>query len=1389
MMRPLTVALALLMSCQKTADTTIDVPAATPEDKAELSKPAAFEAAPKPSLRMERPDAGIELATQLDAWFEDNGTHRLHVQLDRPLYRPGEAVWVKSWDLATRGMKASEARTVTYELLDGRGIVNQSKRVQVSKSGTATNDFVIPHGAAGGSWTLKVTSADGQVAERSFAVAAFQSPRIKKTLEFVREAYGPGDEVEAAITLERSTGEKLANIVARAVVQADGKALAPIYIETDGEGEALVRFTVPADITRPDVMLTVLVDDGGITESISRPVPVVLDQVQLAWFPEGGDWVEGLPARIYFEATDPFGEAADISGAIIDDSGQTVAELHSWHDGRGRAEFTPEPGHRYFARIDAPSDLENPFFPLPKPNSEGCVMRHHDDLDGEQRAVRVSVACTTERDVFLIASQQEQVLDTASVHVKPGAPATAYLEADDALAGAQGVARVTVLDGALQPMAERLVYRNRTRQMEVEITADKERYGPRDEVVLTVETRDPDGKPVPAELAMSVVDDTLLSFADDEEGNLLSRLLLEADLPDPIDDPGFFYDKDEDDAALGLDLVLGTRGWRKFDWVQVQNREQENIAAKTATRETLRPGLMDLDAIATAGPIVEWADLAVPMEALKAPMPAANLIPEVAMPIGGEAQGAADGPMPAIEGDLRALGYIGYAEDDLIGGKKDMRWGGRGKGSRRGRGHRGPQWAPVRVFPKPQYTGDFSGTRTDFRDTVLWEPTVATDGNGKAEIRFYLSDAVTGFKAVAEGVGDSWIGRGEHLIASSMPFHLSAKLPQELSFGDRLFLPVTLENQGEDSVVVDLETQLDSLLKLEDGAPGSVTLLSGDRQTSHIPIVVSQARGEASLTLTARTDGLEDSVQRTIPVVPRGFPVGWTRSGLLDGDLDHTLTVSDSLPGTVLTELTIFPSPVSTMLEGIEGMVRTPGGCFEQTSSTNYPNVLVLDYLDRTGTGGSLTVNRKQVLKVGYDKLTGYQVGAGGFETWGTGPGKEALSAYGLLQFNDMKRVYDVNPKIIERDLAYLYQVRDGKGGFSVTGSSSHGYGSAPPAVLNAYITWAMVETGQRDLEPEINAQSAAAVSSKDPYQLALATMTTLLTRPGIGAKAAGRLAGLQADNGSFPGSETSIMRSAGQNLLVESTALSAMALLKADRHGEAIKAIQWLHAHKNGPGTWGATQANVLALKALSLAAQKSGARSAGEVTVLVDDEPVGKLAWKRGARDSQTLDLSKYIGEGRHDIRLDYAGQSIPYAIDAAWTTTLPSQHKDRRLSLETELSTDELAMGETVRMATQVSNRTGDVVPDPIARIGLPAGLQPQTWQLEQLVERGEVAFYEVRPREVTLYWDGIAAGEVHDIDLDLVAEVPGVFTAPASSAFPYYDDSYKAWTAGATVRIGS
>ena len=79
-------------------------------------------------------------------------------------------------------------------------------------------------------------------------------------------------------------------------------------------------------------------------------------------------------------------------------------------------------------------------------------------------------------------------------------------------------------------------------------------------------TSDPQGKPVSADVALAVVDDTVLNFADDDRAHILSRLYLEPEMPgQSVDDPNFYFSEDPK-APQALDLLLGTKGYRRFEW-------------------------------------------------------------------------------------------------------------------------------------------------------------------------------------------------------------------------------------------------------------------------------------------------------------------------------------------------------------------------------------------------------------------------------------------------------------------------------------------------------------------------------------------------------------------------------------------------------------------------------------------------------------------------------------------------------------------------------------------------------------------------------------------------------------------------------------------------------
>ncbi len=1353
---------------------------------------------PDPSPRLPLSDPRDTVKT-LTAHFDTLNAAQIHVQTDKPLYRPGESIWIRAWLLNKRERTPLDgAGGALLQLISPKGAVVMEKRVQAVGDLT-TNDFELPLGVPGGEYIIRVQELGGRaVEERPVIVSSYEPPRIKKTLDFVQKAYGPGDEVAATLKIERATGEPLANKALEGRVRLDGQELPAFSIRTNEHGGAVARFSLPAQIEAGDGLLTVMVEDGGVTESISRRVPIVLDKVRLTLFPEGGQLVEGLAGRVYFQALDPLGEPADVRGLVVDDQGREVATFASHHDGLGRFDLTPRPGRTYHARITAPTGIKE-HYKLDNVAAQGCALTSFDDLDGQIPALRVAVRCSSPREVIVTAVHQSRLIDAARVAASPDAAAVVHLKAkDDALALAQGVARVTVWDMDRNPLAERLVYRNRRNTLRVEIQPSADHYGPRDTAELSVRTFDAQGRPTPASLALSVVDDTVLSYADDETGHMLSRLLLEQELPQPVEDPNFYLDLTEPKSALAVDLLMGTLGWRRFDWKLVFDPPPVVTRRDFNFDDVLIDGALAMP----QGAMLERAEEEGPafFGVAEAPQAAEPEIMNEPPAIAAEARIQAIDAQPALGGlDLGANvfgGDIAQGQHRFDVGRqaaaRDMDWEG-AKNERFAL-----QWAPMRVFPVPAHKPGFEGPRTDFRDTIFWAPEVKTDDKGEAKVSFPLSDAITSFRVSAEGVGAGALGRAESVIASSLPFSMTVKLPLEVTRGDAVRMPLTLTNNQSADLQVRIEATFGEGLAFEGEPAFDLSLPAGSRKSLIFPVKVEGGASSAAVSFKASAGALSDSFERTLAVVAPGFPQSFSAGGELEhGKATYELDLTGAIEGTLSGVVKLYPSPVATMVSGLEGMLRQPGGCFEQASSTNYPNLMVMQYLKQHQVEDPALWQRSgALLDDGYRLLTGYESKQKGYEWFGGDPGHEALTAYGLMEFADMKGVYSgVDAAMLERTAAWLRGRRDGKGGYLRNDRALDSFGQAAAPVTDAYITWALVEAGFGGPESraEIEAQARAASTVQDPYLLALAT-STLLKSPGFedkGREAARRLARLQDKDGSFKGADHSITRSGGENLLIESTALAALALLEANAHPEPVmRAVKWLNGNRSGFGQWGTTQATVLALKAMSrYAASSRRTRSAGSITVLVNGALAGEVAYKEGHRDTIAIEgLVDHLKAGRNTIEVIHEGkESMPFSVLVEHRSATPATSPQATIDLTTEIDRADLRLGEVARLTARVRNTTDKGQPMVLARVGLPGGLTSQTWQLKELRDKGLIAFYETRPREVILYFRDMKPNEIKEIPIDLATTTPGTYEAPASSAYLYYTDEHKTWRAGLTVTV--
>ena len=158
--------------------------------------------------------------------------------------------------------------------------------------------------------------------------------------------------------------------------------------------------------------------------------------------------------------------------------------------------------------------------------------------------------------------------------------------------------------------------------------------------------------------------------------------------------------------------------------------------------------------------------------------------------------------------------------------------------------------------------------------------------------------------------------------------------------------------------------------------------------------------------------------------------------------------------------------------EGIDGVIDIKRQA-EFINKYN-PDILVLKYLRENDlTNKELEEKALSYISKGYQKLLTYEVKLqkGGYSLYGNAPAEPVITAFGLMEFNELSEVYEVEEKVIDDMVEYLFGVQNVNGSFDYNSVYIGGAASCDEYAMNAYITWALSEVVPDDgrLEKSIN--------------------------------------------------------------------------------------------------------------------------------------------------------------------------------------------------------------------------------------------------------------------------------------------------------------------------------
>jgi alpha-2-macroglobulin-like protein len=169
-----------------------------------------------------------------------------------------------------------------------------------------------------------------------------------------------------------------------------------------------------------------------------------------------------------------------------------------------------------------------------------------------------------------------------------------------------------------------------------------------------------------------------------------------------------------------------------------------------------------------------------------------------------------------------------------------------------------------------------------------------------------------------------------------------------------------------------------------------------------------------------------------------------------------------------------------------------------------------------------------------------------------------------------------------------------------------------------------------------------------------------------------------------------------------------------------------------------------------------------------------------------------------GPNKVRVEITGKNtFPYTLAWTYQTLKPVSADDCPVRLETKLSQTEVQEGGLVRLNVTLKNVSGKGQGMATAILGLPGGLtipedMKQLKEYTRVPEDGSrplVSAFEIRGRELVLYWRDLAPDQKIEVPLDLIARIPGEYSGPASRGYLYYNADHKHWVEPLRVKIAA
>ena len=706
--------------------------------------------------------------------------------------------------------------------------------------------------------------------------------------------------------------------------------------------------------------------------------------------------------------------------------------------------------------------------------------------------------------------------------------------------------------------------------------------------------------------------------------------------------------------------------------------------------------------------------------------------------------------------------------------------------------------------------------REYFPETLVWQPELVTDKNGRAELKFKLGDNVTTWKMYAIASDEKGkIGVAEKEVRAFQPFFVDVEPPKFLTTGDEIFLPTQIRNYTEKRQKVDVSMTRGDWFSFLNSERQQIEVAPNASENAVFGFRADAIVKEGRQRVTAIAAKDSDAIEKAITVRPNGQEIVKTESKLFKAEANFDINFpASALPKTPRAEVKIYPNLFSHVAESVEGLLQRPYGCGEQTISSTYPNLMILKFTEEDN---KLRQTAQKYLQKGYERLLGYQVADGGFSYWGVKDSADiALTAYAIRFLNEASDFIETDEDVIRRAQDWLIRQQRADGSWTRKYSWENAEDASRTKLFTSYVARTLTMHRRKDestakdqarneaLQKALAYLRARNAEIDEPYALALFGLASLdagnLEDANSAAERLEKMAIAESDRVYWNLETNTPFYGWGTAGRIETTALVVQLFAKLEKINPKSKiqnpklnaGTMFLLKNKDRYGVWYSTQTTINVLDAflatLGNAEIKPNSESAPDtIQILLNGEILQNISVSSDQITPIILDLSgKLNAANRLEIKSPAGSPVMSQIVQTHYIDWRDSEISNRntnesrqiRLDYKCDKSDAEIMQDVTCSVEAERIGFKGYGML--LAEIGLPPGADVSRESLQAAMDAdSSLSRYDVLPDRIILYMWSRAGGTRFNFKFRPRYGINA--QTPASIVYDYYNEEAKATVA--------